>query len=166
MGIDPGTKGGVAVVSETGAVLGLVPLGPDPADVVEALRKAFALGSVEAIVLEHVWSSPGWGHAGAFTFGKVFGAICGVLLAHRREYALVLPRTWQGAYKLKPAPEATKTEKKNGTKALALDLFPEASVTHATADALLLAEYCRRQWTGGRATTKPPRGKHGKKAEG
>jgi hypothetical protein len=53
-------------------------------------------------------------------------------------YDLVLPVKWQTAMSCR-----TKGDK-NVSKARAQQLFPDVKVTHAIADALLIAEFCRR----------------------
>ena len=50
----------------------------------------------------------------------------------------VLPQTWQGKMGCRTGGD------KNISKAAAQRLFPKVTVTHAIADALLLAEYARR----------------------
>lgn len=146
IGIDPGVTGGVAILQEDGKVAGLYAMPPTVADL-RILLESVAADRVRA-VLERVWSSPGWGHAGAFTFGRVYGRIEGVLDGVRIPFDEVIPRKWQQAMNCTPPAGLTPIARKNLTKAAAQRLFPKLSITHATADALLIAEYCRRLHAG------------------
>jgi hypothetical protein len=93
-------------------------------------------------VIEHVWSTPGQG--GAFKFGLSVGALRMALTAAAIPFDPILPRVWQKALGVSYPKGSTDTVKKNITKRRAQQLFPTLTVTHAIADALLLAEYCRR----------------------
>lgn len=140
IGIDPGLSGGIARIDQDGKVKWACPT-PESYD--EILHLLCRDGSTFA-ALERVWSSPGWGHAGAFTFGVSYGALLMALNANRIPHVNVLPRGWQREFSIKYPKQATSTVKKNITKANAQALFPATRVTHAIADALLLAEYARR----------------------
>ena len=91
-------------------------------------------------VLEFVRSSPQMGVKSSFTFGQGYGGLKMALTAARIPYIEVTPQKWQGAMSCR-----TKGDK-NITKSLAQQMFPSIKVTHAIADALLIAEFCRRQW--------------------
>jgi len=57
----------------------------------------------------------------------------------------VKPKAWQHAMGISPrAKSDTPTQWKNKLKGAAQELFPNVKVTLATADALLIAEHCRR----------------------
>lgn len=141
LGLDPGLSGGIALINADGRVVFAT---ATPEDDSEILRLIDPLGRQVRAALEHVWSSPGWGHVGAFTFGKSFGGLQMALAANGVPFVKVIPRTWQKALGVVYPKKATNTEKKNITKARAQALFPTTRVTHHVADALLLAEWCRR----------------------
>ena len=73
----------------------------------------------------------------AFTFGQSYGFLRGMLIASEVPFDEVLPVKWMTKLSCR-----TKGNK-NITKAKAQQLFPELKITHAIADALLIAEYCR-----------------------
>lgn len=75
----------------------------------------------------------------------------------RTPIELVAPSVWQRAFVLAGGPrDEGITAKKNRHKARAQELFPNLKITHACADALLLAEYCRRTREGlDRITSNP-----------
>jgi len=89
-------------------------------------------------LIEKVHSSPQMGVTSAFTFGRSFGFVVGLLTAHKIPFEFVTPQKWQKAMGC-----LTRGDK-NVSKAAAQRLFPSVKMTHANADAVLLAEHCRR----------------------
>lgn len=80
-----------------------------------------------------------------FTFGKSAGLVQGFVIALKVPYELVHPVKWQRYLGVAPkGKDEAKAAHKRRLKARAEQLFPQARVTLATADALLLAEYGRR----------------------
>lgn len=144
IGLDPGKHGGIAVVNEFGRVLQAVAMPATERDVLDVLMHLSAPVPSRAI-LERVWSSPQMGVASAFTFGKGYGALRMALTAARIPFDEVTPGKWQAVMGCLSGGE------KNVTKGRAQQLFPSLRITHSIADALLLAEFCRRTH-GGRGT--------------
>lgn len=99
------------------------------------------IGPVFAI-LERVSASPQMGVTSAFSFGKGYGGLLMALTALQIPFELVSPVRWQNALGCR-----TKGDK-NITKRRAQQIFPNIQITHAIADALLLAEYGRRTFGG------------------
>ena len=101
------------------------------------------------IVLEKVWATPQMGVTSAFSFGHNLGWICGVLDAHGRGYQEITSMKWQRELGLIQSGRhiGQNDDKKARNKAKAEALFPSQKITHATADALLIAEYCRRVYS-------------------
>ena len=150
IGIDPGLSGGIAVIDELGIVQpdGVVKMPPTEADLLTFLGRFSAIkeGMQPRAVLERVSSSPQMGVVSAFTFGRGVGALKMALVAESIPYDEVPPSKWQAAMSVldKRAKGRLGKRDKNISKRRAQQLFPRVTVTHATADALLLAEYCRR----------------------
>lgn len=155
LGIDPGKGGGVAVIDEGGKVYaayrmperGRAMLNAFGPDLVGLMR----FGKFDAVAMvEHVWSMPGQGHSGAFDFGRSVESVQMALVAADIPFELVIPRKWQAALGVVYPKGSTDVEKKNIAKARAVKLFPRLKIviTHAIADALLLAEYGRRHNLG------------------
>lgn len=88
--------------------------------------------------LEKVASSPQMGVVSAFTFGRGYGTLIGALAALKIPRTYIVPAKWQKAL------GCLSKGDKNVTKRRAQELFPEITVTHALADALLITEYARR----------------------
>jgi len=140
LGIDPGASGGLALLDPNGGVV-LVAKMPETDLEVYALVAAAAPGA--RAVLEYVRSSPQMGVVSAFSFGRSYGGLRMALAACGIPYDEVTPAKWQGELGCRSKGD------KNVTKARAQALFPMVRVTHATADALLLAEWGRRRWITG-----------------
>ena len=79
------------------------------------------------------------GSRSAFTFGRGYGNLEMALTAAGIPFARIRPQVWQ-----KELGCLTKGDK-NVSKRKAQELFPSMKVTHATADALLIAKYGTQQ---------------------
>lgn len=137
-GLDPGVNGGIAIVDNTGIVVRVSKMPATDQEVLDLFSWVPPRRTITRAVIERVSSSPQMGVVSAFTFGKGYGALRMALTANLIPYEEVTPRRWQSALGC-----LTKGDK-NVSKARAQQLFPSIKVTHAIADALLLAEYCRR----------------------
>jgi hypothetical protein len=138
IGIDPGQAGGIAMLSDD-----TVPLTfKMPSTELDLLDVLFVGNYRSRACLEFVRSSPQMGVVSAFSFGRGYGTLRMALIAVGIPFEEVTPQKWQQAMQCRTRGD------KNVTKRRAQELFPGLKVTHATADALLLAEYCRRSQTG------------------
>lgn len=144
IGIDPGEGGGIAILSQQ-TLEEFYQF--KPCEVTHKLKGAterdvwHMLAGVEPgfAIIEKVHSSPQMGVTSAFTFGRSYGFLRGILTATGIPFDEVSPQKWQKAMGC-----LTKGDK-NVSKQKAQQLFPHLRVTHAIADALLLAEFCRRE---------------------
>jgi len=135
LGIDPGKSGGIAAVNAQGDLLFAARMPPTEAEIVTLVSWLKVPGRA---MVEHVHASPQMGVVSAFTFGKGYGSLLMALTYAKVPFDEVSPRKWQGAMQC-----LTKGDK-NVSKRRAQQLFPHLTITHATADALLIAEFCRR----------------------
>jgi crossover junction endodeoxyribonuclease RuvC len=148
IGIDPGQSGGVALLMDKDSIGGpqaIAEKWTSEADMRDYLRKWWSSTLMpDGIValIERVHAFPGQGVASTFRFGQNYGFWRGLLCALRIPYEEVSPGVWQGALGCRSGGD------KNVTKTKAAQLFPQIKVTHAIADALLIAEYCRRTRNG------------------
>lgn len=141
IGIDPGKSGAVAVVDETRTEVELYRFSKGDNS---TFWRFLALHEGSPAFVEKVHASPQMGVTSSFKFGKSFGSIEMAVIAAGLEVEFVTPQKWQKAIGLKTIGGgfgASDTEKKNRNKELAQKLFPAIKVTHAIADALLIAEY-------------------------
>lgn len=141
LGIDPGKSGAVAVVHEAGVYLYSETFAKtSPADLVALLD-----GCIQFAVIEKVSASPQMGVTSAFTFGQWYGLAEGILVSLGIPFERVTPQKWQKEFGLiQRGKKLGDTEKKRQNKARCQELFPGVKITNANADAILIAEYCRR----------------------
>lgn len=160
IGVDPGAGGGIAAINQYGDVIVCRRMPETDSDILDALAtaKQATFESVRA-VLEKVHSSPQMGVTSAFSFGRSYGAVRMALAALAIPFDDVSPQRWQreigGLVSSGKVHGNMRGRDKNVTKQRAQQMFPAAHVTHATADALLLAEYARRMATGTVAAAAP-----------
>jgi len=143
LGVDPGASGGIAGINRDGKLLVL-----SKTDNLRTMWDVMAVAgrSDDArAYLESVHSMPRDGVRSAFSFGKSYGNLEALLVAAEIPFERVTPSVWQKEFGLIKRKGETHTQKKNRHKALAQEMFPSVKVTHAVADALLIAEYGRRQ---------------------
>lgn len=142
IGIDPGISGGIAEIRTfDGGIPDVIqahPMPPTEKDVF-SLIYGIQLESEQCFaLLEFVASSPQMGVKSAFTFGQGWGALRMGLVSTMIPFETVTPTVWQRGMKC-----LTRGDK-NVSKRRAQELFPKLKITHKTADALLIAEWCRR----------------------
>lgn len=149
IGIDPGVNGGIAVLGMDGCVIFVRKMPETPQDILDCLRK-FAgtelFGSEAVCYLEKVGTGmPGQSSKATATFARHCGHLEMALLALGIKTNDITPNKWEKSYQLGKSSDYSKTEWKNKLKAKAQQLFPKERVTLAICDALLLAEYGRKQ---------------------
>lgn len=147
IGIDPGASGGIAFIPDNNPAKAWAIKMPETlADLWDELNPNVGRNGDEMFggfthvhcCLEKVHSMPGQGVASSFKFGQGFGHLEMALTAAKIPFTYVTPQKWQ-----KELGCLTKGDK-NVSKARAQQLFPHIKMTHAIADSLLIAEYCRR----------------------
>lgn len=140
-GVDPGHQsGGIAIVDELGNVVITTSLAGTRASPVTD-RDLFDLlveHSPSLAMLERVHAMPRQGVSSSFKFGASFGTCRTLLTCALVPFEEPTPAHWQKAM------QCLSKGDKRVTRAAAQCLFPGTKVTHANADALLLAEYARR----------------------
>ena len=142
IGIDPGKSGGLALWQDKlGMTANRMP--STEQDVYWILKDA--PGPTSYAYIEYVHSTPQMGVRSAFTFGQGYGFLRGVLVACSIPFEEVRPQVWMSEFGMKKAKSESKTQWKHRLRQKAQQLFPHLEVTLATADALLLCEYGRRQ---------------------
>ncbi len=153
MGIDPGKSGGLALLFDDKVIAVKMP--ETPADVLQWIRESsFKCVAVIEQVGGYAPSKKDGnkfvaGSSAMFNFGKGVGHLEMALLACNIPTESVSPRKWQKALGISRRKKTeTKTQWKNRLKSVAQRLFPSEKVTLATADALLIALYCKRKHQG------------------
>lgn len=141
LGIDPGQSGGIAGIDGDDVTAYKMP------ETEKDIWLLLAAWHGATAVIENVHSSPQMGVSSSFKFGKNLGGLRMACLAAGIRMVEVAPSKWQREFNLTAKGRKLgqgDTEKKNRNKARAQELFPQLKITHAIADALLLAEYGRR----------------------
>jgi hypothetical protein len=151
IGIDPGVNGGIAWITDGKPCVEKMP--DTLQDLWELVNDMWNVSANPCkAYLEEVHVAPSFaessdgkknrirmGAKSAFTFGRGFGRLEMVLTAAGIPFERVRPLAWQKALGC-----MTKGDK-NVSKRRAQELYPQLKITHATADALLIATYGTRQ---------------------
>lgn len=139
IGVDPGGSGAGSMLCDQGEAMPTLKFK-------DATERDIALWMIEiaqgwdrtVAVIERVSSSPQMGVTSSFSFGRSYGFLRGCLSALGIPFAEVTPQKWQ-----KDMGCLTKGDK-NVSKQRAQQLYPHVKITHANADSLLIATYCKR----------------------
>lgn len=144
IGIDPGQKGGIAVIEAQEGGYKAFKVYPYTDDTLKSVCLVCAKETALCVV-EKVGAMPKQGVTSTFNFGKSFGYILGVLEANRIPYELVTPKRWKKHFSL--------DDDKKKSIQVAKRLFPNASLlptercraeSDGMAEALLMALYAYR----------------------
>ena len=96
LGVDPGSKGGLAAIDENNNVLFAVPMGRE-----NLVKYCETIKNDNVICcVEKVGAMPGQGVTSMFSFGKSAGFIEGVLESMSIPYQLIPPQTWKKEFSL------------------------------------------------------------------
>jgi crossover junction endodeoxyribonuclease RuvC len=140
VGIDPGISGAAALLSNTGEIITVVAFKnlthKDTSDLLKGWRDQYS-GDGISVMLEKVHAFPGRGSVSTWKFAEHYGFLQGVVTSLELPLEYVTPQRWQ-----KRMGCLTKGDK-NVSKAAAQRLWPKTKCTHATSDAILVAEYNR-----------------------
>jgi hypothetical protein len=166
MGIDPGNSSGcVAYTCEEGVKTLEFSKCTD-----QEMYDFIWHSGVSHAVLEAVHSRPGQSSVATFSFGENYGKIKAFLVAAMIPFTIVTPLTWQKTFKAPMASKKLTKDAKSGLteeevvalsksikaynakvkkdhkdelREIAQRLFPKNKITKGTADAVLIAKYCK-----------------------
>lgn len=143
IGIDPGKKGGIAILYENNSVCAY----PFSEEILVGIALALnASGKPIVAAVEKVGAMPHQGVKSMFTFGSGFGFIQGVLSALKIPFQLVPPQKWKKEFSL--------TSDKKQSVSVCKRLFPELLLipqgcrkeNDGMAEAALIAEFAKRKF--------------------
>jgi len=157
IGIDPGLQGGIAVLDDLSIATAKM---PDSVSDIAAYLKTFPVTDTH-VLIELQGARPAYarkhnnetnqdeviilrGVNATWTFAQHYGELRGILITLGLDFATIRPQDWQAAIGMKKLKGEQVTAWKNRLKEKAQELFPSLKITKATADAILIAEVCRR----------------------
>jgi hypothetical protein len=147
-GIDPGMSGGIGLLDSDGQFQAAYPWADTERDTLELISEYAP--KIQMACLEVASSRPGQGISSNFKFAASWGLLRGFVIALRIPFQDVTPVKWTQALGLRGGKGTSYTQRKRLHKSWAQQWFPRLKLNHQTADAILIAEYCRRM-----ATTPP-----------
>lgn len=162
LGIDPGAHGGLAIISPEGIVQAF-PMPETEQAIADLFEQRIVPAGIAHCMIEQIQHVPkGSGFFSNTKLNRNVGILIGLLLAHKIPFEEIPPQVWQKALGIPQRIRPPKTRKpimnyprpesesqwKERLRKTAQKLFPELKVTLEIADALLIAEVCRRIKTG------------------
>lgn len=149
IGIDPGKRGGIAVLSLIGEVLRLERMPENLNRLIEVLESERE--GLLRVFFERQQPMPKQGVLSMFNLGKHYGEIRGVLVAMNISFEEVVIQRWKREFGLNGRGLKSKERKKKAVEKVC-ELFPEVRESverhDGLAEALLIAEYGRRLLVG------------------
>jgi len=148
IGIDPGKSGAIAIIDGNQLVRGLYDCPGDEFLMAEIINEIVERYPLIKGAVERAQSMPQQGVKSMFTYGTNYGFWRGILAANKIPFILPTPQMWQKGV-------ISKAEDKKPAISAAARMFPDADIIgprggakDGRADALLIADYCRRQYSG------------------
>lgn len=144
-GIDPGASGGIVLIPKYGENE-LQPMPETIPDIWNWFQGHSEYCFQGFACIEYI--NPGFKGPGKSQMSKLYGnytALLMALAASKIPFEIVKPAAWQKEFGMHKKKKENQNKWKNRLKERAQQLFPNEHITLKTADALLLAEYCRRK---------------------
>jgi len=146
IGIDPGSSSGcIAFITpyKNGIVRATIEFSKYTTQEWFAELKSMSLEYDCMAVLEKVHGMPGMNVVAISSFMKNVGHIEMALLALNIPFTEVTPQAWMKYYNLKKEKDESKSNWKRRLREHLQRIMPDFKVTNDTADAMLLANYCK-----------------------
>ena len=147
LGLDPGLSGSIVWINSQATVCYTKRF----KDITDK-ELSILMGEIRAMnkncvaILERVHAFPGMGVSTVWKFAQNYGMLQGLLMAHNIPFKLVTPQVWMGWYGMKKDKGESKVAWKRRLRQKAQELFPTVDVKAETADAILIAEYARKNY--------------------
>ncbi len=153
MGVDIGAKGAIVTMQRSGRIWQVMPIPPDPYEL-----KKYLEGIVDRILfarVEEVGPQPIQGVKAAWGFGRNYERILMAFVMLEIRHECRRPQEWQKQLGIPPRRKTGKRKEaypafKKRLVQVAKRMYPnlDSSITQHTADAVLIAESCRREYLG------------------
>jgi crossover junction endodeoxyribonuclease RuvC len=143
VGIDPGRKGAVAFLNTKTYEAHVYDMPEDERDLIPLFKTC--LNEISLVAVERQQAFPRQGISSTFKLAKHYGTILGILKALGLSYEEVHPHRWQK--RLLGNGKRKRKESKKLSLEKARALFPDVPIgrKHGRSDALLIAEWARRE---------------------
>lgn len=138
VGVDPGGSGAIAILKVDGTGLA-IDMPETEGDIAFVLKMLADSDCQSKLLIERVHAMPKQGVASTFTFGRNYGFLRGCIQSSSICWGEVTPQRWQSA--LGCLSKGDKNVTKNRAQQIFPNLAPKSRITHANADALLIAYY-------------------------
>jgi len=158
LGIDPGKKGGLAIIGNSNTDLVYMPMPGTERDLWNFMGIYVGDGSNIRAVIEKVHSMPSQSAQSGFTFGRGYGSVRMAMIAKKVSFDEIDPRAWMKALKIPPRKAGLNQDQwKQVLRGIAQQWYPNLPIWEergskgrqlAVADAILLATYCKRKHEG------------------
>ena len=145
LGIDPGSSSGGLAWIRTNGECGCTRFRDMTETELYWTIHHFTETSVVAMI-EQVHAFPGQGVSSTFKFGANYGMLRGFLIAAGISFKEVTPVRWQKYYNLSKCKGETQAAWKRRLRQRAQELHPSTKISAETADAVLIAEYCKHNY--------------------
>jgi crossover junction endodeoxyribonuclease RuvC len=140
IGIDPGQKGGVALLTDQGAQVW-----PMPPTVAQLVALVTGIAGASIMVVERAQPMPRQGVTSVFSYGQHFGGFEVLAACLSLRYVTIPPATWKKAMGLTSVKTDSIREAERLFPSVPL-VLPRCRKPHdGMAEALLIAEYARRK---------------------
>ena len=148
VGIDPGSKGAIAVIDDDGDALSVY----DMPTIEHLMTHTTGLRSTEGnryrVAIESVHPLPGQSCTATFTYGQNFMLAKLIGLCYNSKPVMVSPQKWKNHYGLKRIKGESKTDYKKRSVDKARELFPDMVPglpysKDGRAEALLIAQWLK-----------------------
>jgi len=150
MGIDPGKKGGISIINNSGEIIDYSIMPETEMEIFEWIN---GKKEITRCFIEKVHSMPNQSSKSTFTFGKGYGGLRMALIASNIPFEEVLPKTWQKEIGITGNKGEARPQFKIRLKEKAQNMFPMLKLWEETkgnqmavCDSLLIAEYARRNF--------------------
>lgn len=140
-GLDPGVQGGMALLDAEAQFAVAYPWPDTERDLADLLAQYAP--HIRMAWLERVHAFPKQGVVSTFTFGRSYGLLRGLLIGLKIPFEDIAPTKWTRVLGLKG--KGRRQTRKALHKSWAQQWFPALEITMRTCDAILIAEYGRRQ---------------------
>ena len=103
-------------------------------------------GRSVCVIIESVHVFPGQGVVSSSKLVGNFYMLKGMLMALDIPFKEVSPQKWMSYYNMKKDKSETRTQWKRRLRQKAQEIYPNVSIVNETADAILIAEYCKNNY--------------------